>query len=166
MPKWLFGHAVFWMPGVPRPKNTHCQANNCFWAMPLKAARPQNHDFRQTCMVFWPWYPRPPQKPLGRKNTSGSHPIKPFGAAARRPRSFLPRAQDSGSMQGLGPSCRLSAQHHFPSCTYILKAKMKFENKLHPGSGPKSTQNHRSPYENDSPDPPRTPRGEGGQEQI
>ncbi len=52
-----------------------------------------------------------------------------------------------------------------PFFSGVLKVRIKM--KIHPGSGPKSAQNHRSPYENENPDPPLDPLGGGGgQEQI
>ncbi len=46
----------------------------------------------------------------------------------------------------------------------VLRAKMKIKNKLPPGSGPESAQNHQFPKENVIPDPPRTPVGGVSQE--
>ncbi len=49
----------------------------------------------------------------------------------------------------------------------VLKVKIQIKNKLPPGSGPKPANNHRSHWENDSPDPPPdSPGGRGDKNKL
>ncbi len=71
IPYWFFGQ-VFFGGLVYQGQSTILFHNNCgFWALPPKAARPNNQDFLQT-VWFLALVPQASTKPIGQKTTTGS----------------------------------------------------------------------------------------------
>ncbi len=69
----------------------------------------------------------------------------------------------SGARDGRGVGTKTSDHNRLPSeDPAALEAKNKITNRFLLGTGPESSQNPRSPKENDSPDPPPDPPGGRG----
>ncbi len=66
-PEVIFGQMLFWRPAVPRPLNHTCSRKEWCFGPAAEGGKAKKQLISEKCVVFWPWYPRPPKNHLAKK---------------------------------------------------------------------------------------------------